>query len=188
MEIVSVLMSLLGKEIMTTLTIDRFSCCPEIPTLGKMMIDGQTVYTLELPWLGNQPSVSCIPGNTTYNFFLERYNKGGYDSIEIEVLDRTYILFHRGNKPSDIKGCILVGLVIGVLNGEWAVLDSKGAWDIFWPYVKDRIQQSNDLSNNLTLRINNPGPPPSVDIQAESILRNVRAAQSSLDIAREYLL
>lgn len=40
---------------------------------------------------------------------------------------RSAILFHAGNLDDATKGCILVGLSIGRLNGEHAILQSRAA-------------------------------------------------------------
>lgn len=44
-----------------------------------------------------------------------------------EGIDRYAILIHAGNRDDHTKGCILVGLNRGELNGEPAVLSSKTA-------------------------------------------------------------
>jgi hypothetical protein len=37
-----------------------------------------------------------------------RYNKGGYDTFEIEIEGHSRILFHKGNTELHSEGCILV--------------------------------------------------------------------------------
>jgi hypothetical protein len=111
------------------LFIDRF-CYSEIGVFGEMLIDGQRIYTVEKPWRGNQPSVSCIPTGA-YTCKPRRYNRGGYDAIEIcDVPDRTHILFHKANVASQLAGCIAPGYRLGCLHGAWAVLNSAQAFKL----------------------------------------------------------
>ena len=127
---------------MTDLTLNRFSMVPDIETFGKIDIGGSTVYTCERPWLNNLPNVSCIPLGE-YECKPRRYNKGGYDAVEIcDVEARTHILIHRGNVARHVQGCVLVGTRIGVLSSpehgfEWAVLGSGEIWGgVFWPWFE----------------------------------------------------
>ena len=69
--------------------------------------------TLELPYKDNQRNISCIPaGKYKVRLRLAR-ESATRDYLHLLVKDvpnRDYILFHIGNKNSDTKGCILVGL------------------------------------------------------------------------------
>ncbi len=81
-------------------------------TLGRLTIDGTDFecYTMERPWAGNEPCVSCIPTGT-YAIKLGRYNRGGYSAYELqEVPRRSLIKMHRGNAALDSLGCILFGM------------------------------------------------------------------------------
>lgn len=89
---------------------ERFS---DKSTIGKLYVNGEYFcYTLELPWLNNRRRVSCIPaGEYKVRLRLAR-ESATRDYLHLLIQDvpnRTYILFHRGNKPSHTKGCILVG-------------------------------------------------------------------------------
>tara|TARA_R110000765_G_scaffold396099_1_gene489892 strand:+ start:762 stop:1310 length:549 start_codon:yes stop_codon:yes gene_type:complete len=82
-------------------------------TLGKMFLNGEMFCdTLELPWLDNQRSISCIPsGEYKVRLRLAR-ESATRDYLHLLVQDvegRSYILVHIGNYPKDTKGCILVG-------------------------------------------------------------------------------
>jgi len=59
------------------------------------------------------------------------YNKGGYETFEIQVKGHDRVLFHIGNTEMDSRGCVLVGKSFGVLRGKGAVLDSKGGFAEF---------------------------------------------------------
>jgi hypothetical protein len=83
--------------------------------------------TLELPWLNNQPMVSCIPAGI---YKCNRYMspKRGYEVFELQgVPDRTAIEIHIGNYPADTDGCIL----LGTSYGQNSIVDSTDAFNKF---------------------------------------------------------
>ena len=89
---------------------DTFS---EKSTLGKLFINGESFCdTLELPYVNNERSVSCIPeGEYKVRLRLARESatRNYLHLLVQEVPSRSYILFHRGNTAKDTRGCILVG-------------------------------------------------------------------------------
>ncbi len=98
-------------------------------TMGALRVNGvqhDPIYTLENPWKGNKPYISCIPADSyvcrpfTGSKFKRVYALDG-------VVDRSAILIHVGNVEEDTSGCILIGLAAGELNGEPAVLNSRAA-------------------------------------------------------------
>ena len=86
----------------------------EESTIGNLYLDGEWLCdTLELPYIDNQKSISCIPaGQYKVRLRLARESATrNYLHLLVEdVKDRTYILFHRGNAAKDTRGCILVGI------------------------------------------------------------------------------
>jgi hypothetical protein len=89
---------------------DTFS---EKSTLGKLFINGELFCdTLELPYINNERSISCIPaGRYKVRLRTER-ESATRDYLHLlvqDVPDRDWILFHRGNTIKDTRGCILVG-------------------------------------------------------------------------------
>jgi len=89
---------------------DTFS---EKSTLGKLFINGETFCdTLELPYINNERSISCIPaGEYKVRLRLAR-ESATRDYLHLLVQDvpnRDWILFHRGNTTKDTSGCILLG-------------------------------------------------------------------------------
>jgi len=110
---------------------------------GVLLIDGNPqCCTLELPWKGNIKQVSCIPvGKYQAKKTLARTTNGGLfipETFEvIDVPDRSGILFHIGNTPSETNGCILLGDSFGYIKGAPAVLGSKIAFASFVAAVRE---------------------------------------------------
>ena len=82
-------------------------------TLGKLFLNGEMFcQTLELPYLDNQRSISCIPEGEYKVRLRTAKESSSRDYLHLLVQDvegRSYILVHIGNFPKDTKGCILVG-------------------------------------------------------------------------------
>ena len=91
--------------------------------------DGEHYATVERPWLGNKPFVSCIPQGR-YICEPRRYHGGGYDAIGItSVENRTHILMHIANFPSDVQGCIGINQYHKVSAGVWVGCNSRIAFN-----------------------------------------------------------
>lgn len=120
----------------TKLTIVRVSSLDE-GTFGVMLFDGKPfAVTGERPWLDNKDSVSCIPAGM---YLCKRYKSAKYtDTFEImNVPERTYVLFHKGNFPlKDSEGCILVAEKFGEVNDKVAVLESGHGFKEFIEKLK----------------------------------------------------
>jgi hypothetical protein len=106
----------------------------ELPggTFGRLYCPGVTVpiYTIERPWKSNEPFKSSIPEGV-YTCRPRWYHKKDYQAVEVcDVPGRTDILFHRANHPSELAGCIAVGLEPGMVAKGRGVLNSMGAWEI----------------------------------------------------------
>ena len=82
-------------------------------TIGKLYLDGEMFcYTLELPYLDNQRSISCIPAGQYKVRLRTAKESSSRDYLHLLVQDvtgRSYILVHIGNIARDTRGCILVG-------------------------------------------------------------------------------
>jgi hypothetical protein len=76
-------------------------------TFGVLSTDDFPLcVTLELPWLDNQPDISCIPTGTYHCEQFESPEHGQVWQV-MNVLDRSDVLLHEGNYLSNTKGCIL---------------------------------------------------------------------------------
>jgi hypothetical protein len=120
--------------------------------LGKLYCNSEFIaHTLELSWQDNKKSVSCIPaGEYSCRVRLAR-ESGSRDYVHLlveDVKDRSYILFHRGNYPSDSRGCILTGTHRAQVPDK--ILESKLAHSYLMDYIL-----SNQLSKNINLIIKN---------------------------------
>lgn len=120
--------------------------------LGKLYCNGEFIaHTLELAWKNNEKSISCIPQGDYDCKVRYRNESASYDYVHLIVQDvenRSYILFHRGNYPSDTKGCILTGTHRAQTPDK--VLESKIAHEYLMSYLF-----SNEISNKINLIIKN---------------------------------
>jgi len=81
--------------------------------IGKLYCNAEFIaHTLELAWRDNEKSVSCVPEGVYGCRVRLARESSSRDYVHLLVQDvpsRSYILFHRGNYPSDTRGCILTG-------------------------------------------------------------------------------
>lgn len=102
-----------------------------MPTMGTLVAGPLKLFTLELPWLNNEPQTSCIPAGT---YLCPLAWSDRYQQLMprlLHVPDRTGILIHSGNFAGDTHGCILVGKSATAS----AVYDSRGAWALFQDWL-----------------------------------------------------
>lgn len=114
---------------MFTLIRDTFT---DFCTMGTLFgSDGNRICrTLELPYRDNCRNVSSIPPGC-YRICVVDCSKGRCIHV-VGVPNRSGILIHSGNTPSDTRGCILVGKrsTIGkVFESRSAMLDVLDAYD-----------------------------------------------------------
>lgn len=89
--------------------IDRFLLAT-FGTYGRVTSGNFACFSIERPWLGNAPWLSCIPAGL-YLASRGEFSKGNppYPDLEFhEVPGRTDIEVHAGTKPSDSAGCPLI--------------------------------------------------------------------------------
>ena len=99
-----------GKGVNLLIIRDTFT---KKSTIGKLFINGESFCdTLENPYINNERNISCIPEgqyNVRLRLARESATRDYLHLLVQDVPDRDWILFHRGNYPSQTKGCILVG-------------------------------------------------------------------------------
>ena len=91
-------------------------------TVGKLEVykgtdKVRTFRTLELPYVGNQRNISCIPLGG-YSVSMSHSPKFGECYRLAEVPDRDGILIHKGNYTGNTQGCILIGTALVDLDGD----------------------------------------------------------------------
>lgn len=107
-------------------------------TIGRLTFDGLQLFTLELPWRGNQPNISCVPEGTYRVTKYQSPTKGPVLLLH-DVPGRTYIEIHAGNFIRQIEGCVLVGDGLKHLDvdGVPDVTNSRAALDRLLAAVPD---------------------------------------------------
>lgn len=104
-------------------------------TFGRFLARGLALFSGELPWRGNAPSVSCVPAGT-YRCVLTyspRFGRALY--LVAPVPARAGIRVHAANLMGDaalgfkcqLNGCIALGERLGWMDGQKAVLLSQPA-------------------------------------------------------------
>ena len=130
---------------MPNVIIERFAYAPD-GTFGRITLpDYRKFWTVEQPWNSNKTSESCIPDGI-YTLekrrspVVERTTGGDYvEGWEVtHVPNRTYIMFHPGNWPSNFEGCIGVGKHYQVLDGRNGVTQSRLAFAQFMSALDGR--------------------------------------------------
>lgn len=118
----------------------------EFGTFGKLfyydsfMGDIPLCVTLEDPWNENQENISCIPVG---EYTCKRHNSPRFgETFEVaNVVNRSAILFHKGNTEADTKGCILVGSGVAYEKGLAVGIEgSTLAFNYFKEVTKDQSE------------------------------------------------
>ena len=112
-------------------------------TLGKLLTEGFSAVTIELPWRKNISNLSCIPAGE-YQTVIRKSNKFGIVYWVLKVEGRSYILIHSGNFAGNTEkgfkthshGCIIIGKYTGKLEGQKAVLLSKSTLRSFVNFMR----------------------------------------------------
>lgn len=104
-------------------------------TFGRVFTDGYTCLSGELPVRENRTSESCIPAGVYLCTWRKSVKQHGMCYHLENVPGRSDILIHSANWMGDLRmgyrsqleGCIALGLALGYLNGQRAILQSKSA-------------------------------------------------------------
>ncbi len=76
--------------------------------IGRLVVGNFQCFTLELPWINNEPDISCIPKGI-YRYYSKDSPANGHVLELADVYSRRYIQIHAGNYTRQTLGCILVG-------------------------------------------------------------------------------
>ena len=86
----------------------------EKSTIGNLYLNGEWLCdTLELPYKDNQRNISCIPAGQYKVRLRTARESSTRDYLHLLIQDvpnRDFVLVHVGNKSSDSRGCVLVGI------------------------------------------------------------------------------
>jgi hypothetical protein len=125
---------------------ERFSYA-ENGTFGRLRLpSGRSLATVEKPWVNNTRNISCIPIGS-YLCVSRRYWRGNYDAYEVlDVPERSHILFHKGNQPSEVEGCIALNSSHNYSSSGMYGVHSAVAFDAFMQEM-DQLVFILDLTN-----------------------------------------
>ena len=107
-------------------------------TNGELYHNGNLIcYTIELPWLNNEPSVSCIPEG---RYELEKYfsaHLGNHLHLKA-VAGRSLIMIHAANDAvKELNGCIApVSILTAEGKGLRSAIALKKILDITYPLLE----------------------------------------------------
>jgi len=135
------------------LKLERFEFT-EKSTIGKLFIDGKfECYTLEDTdrHLENDGikiyGETCIPRCSNYKVIIDYSNhfKKRLPHI-LNVRNFTGIRIHKGNKPENTEGCILVGTSY---TNDW-ISSSKKAFDPLFEKIENALKKGNTIQLEIT--------------------------------------
>jgi hypothetical protein len=103
-----------------------------------MTDSGLSFRSGELPWRNNEPGHSCIPAGT-YDVVWAKSPTKGWCYHVVKVPGRLDIEIHPANfcgdrvlgYKSQLLGCISIGMGVGPMNGQKALLYSRKAFREF---------------------------------------------------------
>lgn len=88
--------------------------------------DGFECFVLERSWNANQANISCIPSGS---YQVEPFSGRRFKDVAIvkDVPNRSFILFHAANRPTELQGCIAPGVSFGFEDDAPRVNNSRFA-------------------------------------------------------------
>jgi len=117
-------------------------------TNGTLYLNGKKIcHTIELPWLNNEPRVSCIPEGT-YALLKRETTERGDHLLVADVPGRSLILIHAANNAlKELMGCIApVTLLTGAGLGD----QSKAALLSLEVLVFEALDRNEDVTLTIT--------------------------------------
>ncbi len=133
--------------------IKRYGSTP-MGTFGELKIYNDVdvafeCFTVERPWLNNEPFKSCIPDG---NYALEPHDYGKYNGTfaivggtvshqQEEGSERFACLFHSANRMSEVVGCIGLGEKLGTIYNDWGITNSKNTIKKYLDILKSVDEQ-----------------------------------------------
>ena len=115
--------------------LERFTANTPWGIFGRLSAGDMMLWTVEQPWRQNLARASCVPVG---EYDLVQHESARYGNVWALVnrhlgvshfpeagVPRSAILIHPANRASELMGCIAPGMELGMLDGEWAVLNSR---------------------------------------------------------------
>ena len=113
-------------------------------TIGEVITSWQSFRSIERPWLDNKVNESCIPEGT---YIVKRDKTGKHQYYAVQnVPNRTFIEMHAAKRPSDLLGCIALGMEF---DPYYYLLRSEEAMDSF-------LREMGDEDFLLTIKTKRP--------------------------------
>lgn len=116
------------------ITLEVHSEIPDIGRFGTLSVAGEKFPTVEQAWRNNQREVSCVPLGTykLVPFTSEKYGDTWAmenEDLQVAVHEKDGMRFaclfvHKGNWPSNFKGCIGAGERLKYFGGELGVTNT----------------------------------------------------------------
>ena len=131
--------------------IERFAYT-KMGTLGRLTVGDLSLYTIELPWRGNEHNESCIPPGR-YDYQRHESPRFGETLWLRSVPERSEILIHAANSPQDLDGCIGPGKDYG----WWADRSELAVWNS--SEALDKILRNVPDEGSIDVRTWRPGYP-----------------------------
>jgi hypothetical protein len=110
---------------------------PVMGTFGFLQVGDWRCASVEEIWKDNQVNISCIPVGIyplrpAVHHISTPDPDDDYACYEIcEVPGRSAIHVHVAQTIKDVKGCVGTGMRHGILDGRWAVMQSRQAFSEF---------------------------------------------------------
>ena len=125
-------------------------------TYGTLILpNNYSCMTVERPWLGNKPYISCIPEGEylmkkRLSSVVSRSSGGEFDSgWEVkDVLNRTFIMIHPANVPSELEGCIAPGRSQGFYKNQWSITHSRDTFRELMGHLDKRDEWKIQIRTN----------------------------------------
>ena len=131
------------------ITIERVANLPT-GVWGRAMEDGKRIaWTLEQPWRDNKPFRSCIPAGqyvltpfdgAKYKNTFAFYNPDLNVHIVNQEFGRYACVIHSANVVDELQGCVAFGKDLSVINGQWAITNSKETTHMILEKIRQNVQ------------------------------------------------
>lgn len=124
-------------------------------TIGKLWLpNGYSCFTLERPWLNNQPFVSCIPTGS-YDLVWDHQGRIREVPMLVDVPGRSHICIHPATNAWELQGCIAPCVTYGTMDSGKTFFgnSSRNAMDMILEYTGQPTGIHNDPLPGIQLTV-----------------------------------